>query len=148
MDLALGTRALGYEVAGSNIRETYHHCRRGGGSKSLGIALYILVICDRLCIACIEMRHLIVVVEALSTLQHARNRLSRASSIPSCCVHLSKRLVIETPDVLLVLTCHWMGACSDVTYRSSSPEVLVWMSSGLGSACLASSLQYLDTLVN
>ena len=46
------------------------------------------------------------------------------------------KIVVETPDVLLVLCYHWMhGMFSDVTYstyRSSSPEVLVWMSSGLG----------------
>jgi hypothetical protein len=64
------------------------------------------------------------------------------------------KIVIETPDVLLVLTCHWMdGMFSDVTYlpvviaRGLGVDVVrPW--SGLTVAALASSLQYRDTLVN
>ena len=51
-----GEKRFGYEVAGSNKRET-----DGDVKVVFGIALYILVVCDRLCIAYIETRYLIVV---------------------------------------------------------------------------------------
>ena len=52
----IGEESFGYEVAGSNKRET-----DGDVKVVFGIALYILVVCDRLCIAYIETRYLIVV---------------------------------------------------------------------------------------
>jgi hypothetical protein len=147
-----GEKRFGYEVAGLNKRET-----DGDVKVVFGIAFYILVVCDRLCIAYIETRYLIVVEAS------CKQTLTRMESAITCLVYALllcafNKIVIETPDVLLILTCHWMdGMFSDVTYHIQHLPVVIarglgvdvvrpW--SGLTVAALASSLQYRDTLVN